>query len=692
MKKYKYTMASLLLLAVNMGLNSCSDSFLDEEYKSGYMTDYLATEQGVMDQAASLYGIPRFWFAYEWAYSTTQYGCDEFEVGTDNSNECWNLYNSALGPTVTSVNGNTTAMSAVWDEMYYGISNANMVIAHADVVTDKAKHDLVLGEGYFLRAYNYYRLCAQYGGVVLKTEPTEGVERNFTRSSEEECLAQVVSDLEQAYALLPAESHAALRGRLGWTKYTAAHFLAKALLLRVSERNDGWNDSYKTADLNRIVSLCDDVIGHRRLAPDFRDLWNWTGVDCDAEYLDELLMVAEFNADSSTKGRYGNEVNRYFNCQFHNAAFGSYIKRGQWIGHNYQRCRPTEYNMMAYDKENDSRFWKSVRTVYNANQIDKSRKNPVTGAAYNLEAGDPCILFICNGRISEDGASTDNYWNPEWNDKLFGMRNSCDFQYNGKDVPNVIVHYNNNLGGGWRKYINHDSNDALADIPKNAYVGISKFEDGSRTSESGIGYRDGVLARVGETYLIKAEALVRQGKYQEAIEVVNVLRRRAQYKVGEDRTLHTDGTQAFENASNYMTYVERYKAYSKVNSYVISTGVNSTDATDLQIASYTRLPKEDEFILSLLGCTSDYDRMLNFIMNERTRELNGEFVRWEDLSRTKLLVKRAMAFNKECAASGTLDEHHLLRPIPQSFIDGLTNSDGSSLTDEQKAALQNPGY
>lgn len=690
MKINKYIIGGFFSLAAMIATTSCSSNFLDEEYKSGYLTSYFDTEQGLYDLASSLYPNTRFWFGYEHAYSTTQYGCDEFEVGTDNSNECWNTYNSSLGATTITINGNTTVPAAIWDQMYYGISSANTVIAKADIIEDATKHDMVLGEGYFLRGYNYYRLCAQYGSVVLKTTPSEGVERNFVRSSAEECLNQVISDLEMAYTLLPDVSISSFRGSLGWTKYTAAHFLAKALLLRASERNSDWNSSYITADLARIITVCDDIINNRPLASDYRDLWNWTAADCSAETLSEILMAAEFNDDSSTAGRFKNQVHRYFNCQFHNAVFGGYISRGPWIGHNYQRCRPTEYGMMAYDKVNDSRFWKSMRTVYNANQVSTTATNPTTKEVYNVSVGDPVIIFICNGQISSNGSSIDYYWDNNWDNVKFGMSGSSDFTLNGKDVPNAIVHYNKNLNGGWRAY--YDVNGNASSIPKNAYVGISKFEDGTRTSDSGTGHRDGVLARVGETYLIKAEALVRQSKFQEAVDVVNILRRRAQFKSGEDRTIHTDGCQAFEGNALYTANATRYLAYSKVNSYVISTGVTSMDETSLEISSYTSLPKEDEYILAKLNVTSDYDRMLNFIMNERTRELNGEFVRWEDLSRTKLLVKRAMAFNTECAASATLKDHHLLRPIPQSFIDGLLNEDGSNLTSEQKEALQNPGY
>ena len=82
--------------------------------------------------------------------------------------------------------------------------------------------------------------------------------------------------------------------------------------------------------------------------------------------------------------------------------------------------------------------------------------------------------------------------------------------------------------------------------------------------------------------------------------------------------------------------------------------------------------------------------MLNFIFNERTRELNGEWNRWEELSRAGLLIKRAKAFNPQAAPNIT--DKHVLRPIPQTFIDGLTQDDGSPLTEDQKKSFQNPGW
>ena len=93
--------------------------------------------------------------------------------------------------------------------------------------------------------------------------------------------------------------------------------------------------------------------------------------------------------------------------------------------------------------------------------------------------------------------------------------------------------------------------------------------------------------------------------------------------------------------------------------------------------------------LTALGLSSTYDRMLGFVLNERARELVGEFKRWEDLSRTQTLVKRVQVFNLE--GGPNIKTTHVLRPIPQTFLDGIQAS-GKALTPTEKQAMQNPGY
>ena len=706
----KIVCGALSLLTL-MGTTSCGDEFLKEDAGHLYTDALLETKDGALAMAAGLYGNIRWHFGYEWAYGITLYGCDEFTNGADLTAEPWNTYDNRLQPldcttALGAANNNCPPVSGLWNQMYYGISTANQVIAKASLVTDEDSRNKAMGEAYFLRGYNYYRLFAQYGGVVIQTEPASGeVKKNFTRSSAEETLNQVIADFEEAYKLLPTSKW---RGNGTWTKYTAAHFLAKALLFRQSERNSAWNSSYnKDADLSRVVSLCDEVIAACPLAPDYADLFaKWTGINCPNEGLSEILMAAEHNGDATTQGRFGNRTYNYFSPQFSNFS-GGWIKRGAYIGEmDFQRCRPTEYTYSAFDNVNDARMWKTFKTVYGLNNQQQSaaalqEKYGFT-AAQCPTIGDQGAIFILNKKSDHRfdgqpygtfgrGGQDHTFINPE----------------TGKWVPNAFVNF---MDG---RYVLYNYGVSGNTATSNVFCGINKTADGSRTAEKGDAHRDVIMARTGETYLVKAEAQVRLGKYQDAINTVNVLRARGQWKKGEDRSYYTDGSMAFlkadggmtdnsiaGNNSNCkdasgktMTMSEAYYAsHLHKNTYYLSTGIEkTTDPSNLQIASYSQLPAEDEAILTAIGASGDYDRMLNFIFNERTRELLGEWNRWEELSRAGLLIKRAKAFNPEAAANITANKHEL-RPIPQAFIDALQNEDGSNLSDEQKKAWQNPGY
>lgn len=696
-----------LLAGLSFSLTSCSN-FLDEELSTQYSTDYFDTPEGLESLAESLYGNIRWHFGYEWAYGITLYGTDEFTNGNDLTNEPWNTYDNRLGPIACTpatgaANNNCTAPQALWDQMYYGISSANTVIAKAEnVITDEAVRKRCLAHAYFLRGYNYYRLTAQYGGVVLQVEPAVGIVRNFVRATEEECWEQVVSDFRAAYEYFEGEEYTYGKG-ITWTKATAAHFLAKALLFRCSERcqkqfaKDGTSrtDADIQADLQEAVQACSYAIQARGpLAADYADLYaNWTGVDCANEQLDEILMACGHNADESTSGRFGNRTYNYFTPQFSSFS-GGWVKRGVWIGGmDFQRCRPTEYAYAVFDHKNDARMWKTFKTVYGINTVVKDTAN--------VRLGGPGIVMILN---TPDDHTYDGYtfgcdqqkptWAddagrlPEWKE---GARQTADAgsltSTPGQWVPNSLVLYQNGA------YVAPDfKNQPVC----NFFAGINKTDDGSRQAEKGDAHRDVIMARLAETYLVRAECYVRLGDYGNAMNDINVVRRRAQWKDGENRSFYKDGSQAFEsNSLNTGTNHDNY-VYSNLdmNTYYLSNpGMEvTTAASDLALGSFPEnLPAEDEAVMQKLGVTDRYQRALHFILNERTRELLGEWQRWETLSRTGTLISRAKAFNPE-AAPGITENKHELRPIPQSFIDGLLNEDGTNLSEEQQRDWQNPGY
>lgn len=93
----------------------------------------------------------------------------------------------------------------------------------------------------------------------------------------------------------------------------------------------------------------------------------------------------------------------------------------------------------------------------------------------------------------------------------------------------------------------------------------------------------------------------------------------------------------------------------------------------------------EEVNITATTATSLQAEGIDFILDERGRELLGEGFRWFDLKRTGKLVERTTMHNPDAVPpTGGLEEFHNLRPIPQSQID-LTDGGESSFP-------QNPEY
>jgi hypothetical protein len=647
MKNYKKQYISLMLVTVLLLSSSCNKDFLDEELTTAYTQEYYKTEAGIQALAiGTYYQVFAAEFATEVPLTATESGTDEFHAGGDPSNWIWNSYSSGFKAFVTVSNANTVAANTNWDNLYIGIGNANQLIESSIAIasTNDAIKKIALGEGYFLRAFNYLKLVNQYGGVPLKLTTSSTVELEFTRATPQQVLEQVIADFTQAYNLL---SNAGAPAKI--TKDAAAHYLAKAYLTRASEINDTWNSATKLTDLQQVVILSDEVIAHHPLASNFVELWNYTVADGANEKLPELILSAQFNASTLTTG--GNQQHLHFLSTYDQLP---QMRRNLAGGRPFSRLAPTYFVYDVYDHVNDSRFWKSFQT--------KSIVNNKSGTYYNN--GDLGIMYIVNNAGDTRFAKTKN------TDAIVDVKT-------GKTIPSVYVAYAaDNIG-------------LMADV---RFPSLSKHLDGNRIDLSNTkGSRDIILARSAETYLQAAEAKIRLAQiggatFSDALPYINAVRTRAQYKAGENRAAYTDGSAAYTTTGQAGIPI----SFIPENSYYESNNIPvSTAATSLAITSIGALPLEDQAVISKLGYAGDYDRMLCLILNERTRELCGEFHRWDDLSRTKTLVARAKAYNIE--ANPNIQDFHYLRPIPQTFLDGVY-ANGRPLTASEKDAMQNPGY
>lgn len=647
--KNKIFKIGIVAIVFAMVTISCKKSFLDENLETVRDLQFYKTDAGILALANGAYhhvfATP---FNGEMAFSNMCYGVDEFRVGGDPSNGMYNSYGNTFGPFITPNNANTVAANVQWDNLYLGIGQANLIIenVNASASTADAIKKTALGEGHFFRAYNYLRLVSQFGAVPLKTKPTtsKNIELEFTRAAPKDVYDLIIEDFTQAYNLL---------GNSGFpakiTKDAAAHFLAKAYLCRASEINDSWNSSTKAADLAAIGPLCDAVIANHALASNYADLWRYTAPNSANETLPEIILSAQFTADLSASGI--NTQHLYYGARYEDV---QQMQRDLTGDRPFSRLSPTYYMYRIYDMVNDSRFWKTFRT-----------KHKVNGASGGYYAnGDLGIMYV----INQPG---DNRF------ATVVMNNTVVYAATGKTIPHVYVAY----PGG-----RTTDGALLADSRK--FPSLSKFFDGSRTAgfNDVDGIRDITLARSAETYLIAAEAKIRLGAYADALPYINAVRGRAGFKAGESRSVYYDGGAApSTNPQNIPPSFFPENSYYESNNIPVTTNASAS----LAVTDMATLPAGDEYIISTLGYSSVYDRALCFLLNERARELAGEYLRWQDLSRTKTLVARAKAFNPDAAPN--IQDRHLLRPIPQTFLDGI-QANGVALTPAEKQAMQNPGY
>lgn len=176
---------------------------------------------------------------------------------------------------------------------------------------------------------------------------------------------------------------------------------------------------------------------------------------------------------------------------------------------------------------------------------------------------------------------------------------------------------------------------SIAGTTANAYTPIifpsmRKYDDPNRAAVNDPSTRPFVLARFADVYLLAAEAYFKAGDTQKAADMLNVIRSRAAYKTTNTAAQNTAAVAAMQIGAGQIT--------------------------------------------------------LDFILDERSREMYEECTRWWDLTRTQSLGHRLQLYNSEAypgySASSPPDAYSL-RPIPVSLINLVTTG---------PAFPQNPGY
>ena len=656
MKLNRILFAALIASITGSSITSCSESFLDENLTTQYSTDRFKTQEGLDELVTGAYQKLKFKFNYIWGIQCYNMGVDEF-TDANNVIPAWNHYSQDLNSSENAAN------QPIWDNYYGLVEPANILIQNIPQYYNQSSptYNTRLGEAHFLRAYAYFELVKQFGGVPLKLVPSTSAETYFTRNSAEEIYTQVISDFGEAYRLLPDKGESI--GRIN--KYAAAHFLAKAHLFRASELYSDWNSNYIASDLDAVIQYGSEVVDAHPLCNDYVELWDYEQPNGANEKVSEVILAAQFSNDESTWGRYGNQMHLYYPAVYQGNDIGG-CKRDISGGREFSYVSATEYTMQVFDRVNDSRFWKSFITCYGANET----KSAPTWTAEDMPYA-PAGVKEGDKRFSGGELGMKYIVNDPGDNRYEKYPNAPAYTVlkDGKMCNTyTYVRYFKGQEHSWN--INEKTGNYYDIIPHKRSVALSKFRDGYRVSiASQFGTRDAIIARSADDVLMVAEAYIRKGEanYDKAVEWMNKLRERAGYKTGEDRSKNVDGGQAYKNnpycsgeggghSSEGAIYWEENTYYESNN---IEQETTASTKTTMKLNSVADVYNStvDTPIYNELGCTSNADKMMCFLLNERTRELCGELQRWEDLARTK-----------------TLD------------------ANGSALSNEEKKAMQNPGY
>lgn len=581
----------LLVISLAFGTTGCTN-WLSEDGAPKMTYDYYGTEQGVDAAVAAAYSFLRWGCGGERYDVLTELGTDLFTAGSDGKNKTsFNAYGTQLNPE----NG---ILSDLWENHYKGISDANIAmdqILKSDM--SESKKMISLGEMLFIRSFLYFELMQQFGKVPLVTEGSFEIRTDFKRTAIADIYKQIITDLRMAVEYLPEKVDDSQKGKA--TSYAASHLLAKVYLTRGSAVTDVRGQ--QTTDMDSVLYFAENVIKNSpyRLQKNFADLWDINNMGNS-----EVIFAVQFTSNPIFNDD-GNTFHLYWLPVYDDEAG---MERDIFYGRPYKRYRPTDKVLFnLYDRKNDSRFYKSFRWAYMSNY---AKTIPVweqledKGEIYFTP--DPSKGQIAGKNKFEVG-DTAIYYTIE----------KTGFKKNSIEMKKLRA----NKSYTYYPYEVHDSKHYPTLIKHMAPNRPSVAEKASS--------REWVRMRLGETYLIAAEAAGRKGDFDLAARYINVIRERAAWADRETKTAQ---------------YWE----------------VEGGDINDMN-STYDNIK-----VTAAELSTCDF---VSFMLDERGRELLGEICRWEDLVRTEKFYEWVKKYNSDAEAA--IKPYHKLRPIPQTHIDRL---------------------
>lgn len=520
----------------------------------------------------------------------------------------------------TLANEEQQRSAAMWAELYTAVNTCNVILS---LIPDSPMEnkDLLMereGEVRFLRAHYLWQITETWGDVVLDTLPTNQASHEAYRSSEEEFYNVIFTDLEKAQKMV-AETPAEY-GRI--SKPIVEAFLARMHLTR---------GNYSQAKI-----FADQVIENYgySLEADWSDLWSPGNESTNSEVVWPIVYSDNLTTMTPRIMYYDED-------------------EGAWI---------------LYDKEGiiqrEGGNQGLVMWQYRYEEVPKSgmNRNLVDGRGFQrwmptrflIELFDASADQRFHGSFQDTWICNTLETSPLWQDehRIDGVlvpvpaEKIGTYRYDIGDTAMILVNRSIPLsekaqaksrGPGGPLYYQPEAGYLTIDMDEMYKLNAEgqyasramffpinkKYSDTTNLNigEVAAGKRDIFVIRIAEMYLVSAEASMMDG----------------------------DPTGAYGRLE--------------------------------ELADARSFTADGAGLLAGYGVNSGADLDIDFILDERARELATEHLRWFDLKRTGKLVERLSAHNPDAAEN--IQDYHNKRFIPQSMLDAVFNKDDFQ---------QNPGY
>lgn len=630
-------------------LVACSE-ILEEQPRSIYEPGFFKTEKGVQGGLTSMYAHLRYIYGQAYYYNSTLTGTDEVTYAQSADGNFKDMDLSGVG----SITPTTSRADVLWGTAFPNINTASGIIENAAAV---GISDALIAEARFFRAFDYFLLVQTFGGVPLDLGSGElkfnsSPSRFSVRNTVPEVYTKAIfPDLLKAVNDLPANPR--LTGTV--TKTVARLYLSKAYLTyawwlenpnniptypaanRVDP--DGKTAAWYNQQAYDIAVEAIENPGPYGLQATFYDV-NLAQNDRNKEillYADHTETSEFYNGASLTWGNGGAPDN-----------FAGWMMT--WNYTNVRSATNTDWTTLISSVQREAvqalgRPW--TRMCPTIGVIENTFADKSNDSRY-----DGTFTTVYRGNWPKGGATAEYVYNAN-NLKVYPGEPILTFL---DSEPSQAIDYSNavyksNIGvgvlPGRADYVVSPRGISRIVYPGLWKLGPYRTDNGTTLGQpNAASTRPFNIAKFSEFYLIAAEAAVKGATVKSgknARELVNVLRARA-------------GVWRWHNNGNAAKVQDNSAALTAATPAVID---------------------------------------INYILAERSREFYGEGYRWFDLVRTQKWNELASTYEIGGSNYGNhtpilvtreILPKHYLRPIPQGQIEAM------EMTDEEKAAYQNPGY